>query len=175
MALNKSIIAETLVTGSDLKLTDKSLYDITTPKSLFLNRHISITFSNGTVITKEFPYTNTDNSIQDTITYTSIFSKDSIVDIKVDFIYINSATTTESISFNYISDIFTLKCRSNLANKVCDCNDCYDEHDSLNLIDSNLTSAGYAAIFGEDEKAQKFLDKCYDICNSLKNSNCKDC
>lgn len=175
MALNKSIKAETLTNGKDLKLTDNSVYDVTTPKSLFDNRHITITFSDGTEVEKEFPYDNTNNSIVDSITYANVFSKDSIISIKVEFIYVNSGTATEELEFNYISNILNIKQRSKLANAICGCDDCNDEYSNINKIDVNLKSAEYAAQFKEIEKAQKFLDKATDISDSLNNKNCKDC
>lgn len=173
MDLNKNVKAETVGKGKHLQLSDLSVYDSDNPKSAFANRHVIITFANGTIVEKEFPYENTIDSTIDVIVYENIFSKDSVVDIEVQFVY--ATTEIESFIFIYLSDVMTLRCRSKLANEICECNECDKEYRNLIKIDTNLTSARYAAMFKDNEKAQKFLDKCNEICDSLKNKNCKTC
>lgn len=157
MALNKIITLSTAFNGADLIVTDNSEYDTTNPKSIYTNRHLVFTFADATEVIKEFPYSNTDNSLIDSITYVDFFSKDSVVDLITTF----EGSPSEVETATYLSIVNSLKFRSTVANSIelFECDACSSKLSLLTEIDSNIESAKYAAEIVQNEKSQKFLDR----------------
>jgi len=168
MALAKAISIQTLSNGSDIKVTDNSLYTVDNPKSLYSNRHLVFTFADGTQIIKEFPYTNTTNTIVDVITYPNFYITDFIVSVQVDFV----SGVTETITVNYISFNKSLNFRSIIANSISLYDPTNNNDNSLGLlseIDTNIESARYAAEVSQMSKSQKFLDRVNELYISYTN------
>lgn len=161
MALNAIFTLSTSNDGSDLTILDESVYDSTTPKSSFTNRHLVFTFADATEVVKEFPYTGTADDVQDTITYSGFFETDSVVDLVVEF----EGTSPVFLNVTYLSLINSLKFRSTVANAIdlFNIHNCTEEIAMLNEIDANIESAKYAAEVFQNEKSQKFLDRINEL------------
>lgn len=83
----------------DLVITDTSVYDNTNfPKTYFSNRTILITKSDSSSVTYQFPYTNSDITIQDQFAITGFFDKDYAINILVSWIS-TSGNLTQDISY----------------------------------------------------------------------------
>lgn len=170
----KGFIPNTSSDGKNLLITDTSVYNSILPKTVFSARSVLVTKADGTQNTYNFPYTNTDNSIQDILTITDYFTQDFIVNIKVTWTFTNEGDPDEEdLTLDYLSNYNSLLCKITLSDTLdCDCG-CDDNSVAiLNSLNRCIDDAILWAKFDNNQKAQKFLDKARDICGALDDCNC---
>lgn len=157
----------TSVDGNDLIITDTSVYNDTLPKTVFTSRSILITKSDATTETVDFPYDGSANTVEDEITIADFFDKDYYLTIAVTWEFSNEGTPdTETNTLDYLSNYNALIGFVRAADESE-----YNEESTSSTLLTKLNNYIEAAIlwgkFGNPQKAQKFLDACKDINDSL--------
>ncbi len=169
----KSFTPNTSADGADLLITDTSTYGGALPKSVFTDRSVTITKTDGEDETIDFPYTGSGDGVQDVLTVTGFFDKDYYLTIDVTWEFDNEGDPdTETATLDYLSHYNALICFVTTSDDT-DCGDC-DCHESviLNKLSNYIDNAILWAKFGNGVKSQKYLDACKDICDSLDDCNC---
>lgn len=163
--------------GTNLLITDTSIYGGLLPKSVFTSRSVTITKTNGDVYTINFPYTGSADNVQDVLTITNYLDKDYYLTVKVDWAFNNEGTPdTDDYTLDYLSNYNALVCFVNTADATdfdCDSCDCSDS-EVLNKLSNYIDNAILWAKFGNGVKSQKYLDASKDICDSLEDCNCNN-
>lgn len=164
------------ISGSPITFTDMSNYGEggSYNKSNFTNRQLLVTRGDNpnSIITYAFPYTNSNNTIQDTFTLPII--EDYAYSVTLEMYY-----TPESNEYSWNSPVITEQfIRLNLLAmmamiKPCDCND-FALLDSIIKINAALTSAEQRASAGDIQGAQAQLYYGFDetqIYVNIQNTN----
>lgn len=169
---NHNFSVDTSNDGSNLIITDLSEYNSDHPKSLFTSRTVTIIKTDNTEQVVNFPFTNSSNATQDTIVVEGFFDKDYYLTIKLEWRFQNATIdelyTTEK---HYLSNYFALICFVSLADES-DCSCGCEGLDNLTKLNNYIETATLWAKYGNGVKAQKYLDACREICNSLNDCNC---
>lgn len=169
MPFTASFAAAQTIDGATLIITDTSNYgfDATHNKSNFTSRTLTITRGDTlSPITYSFPYTNTNNAIQDTYS----------IAITQDYAYSITLTLVDTLSTNYVSSApviateFTqLKKRKILSmiqpggcntTKLCQ---------TVQMIDAAISAASNRAAAGDTGGAQTIVNYAFELASNICN------
>jgi hypothetical protein len=147
---------------NDLVITDTSVYDnVNFPKTLFTNRTIQVTKSDSTSTTYNFPYTNSNNSLQDQYAIGGFFDKDYAITILVTW-YTSSGNYTQVVTYLGFKKAFNNKKKLfiSLVCGECDCGCNEDEiENELNFYKADSLIEASKNIYKSNLiEAQKNLD-----------------
>lgn len=165
----KNFIPTTSNNGKDLIITDTSVYGGLLPKTVFSDRNVNIEKADGISEDYDFPYDNTNDVIQDVLSIEDFFDQDYIINISITWTFTNEGTPDEeSLTKTYLSDINSKLCYISLEEDVdCSCDCSCEKTNTASTLYRYIEDAELWAKYSSNIKAQKFLDKAKDICDSL--------
>ena len=167
-----SVKIETNNNCNDLKITDTSVFTVETPKTLYTSRIITITKTDSTTQTINFPINGT--SVDEITIANYLVGLDYYISIKIVYSAISlPAQYVVTLDRNYISTCNAEVARSKFINKVdCGC-DCVNKCDISNLakLDTTIENSIRASTLNLGIMAQTFLDSSLDLIKVLE-SDC---
>lgn len=187
MSFSPQITAQTINSASHLQITDVAIYGSnlgSLDKSVFTGRTVVLVRYDGITQSVSFPYTNTNNTLQDTLVVTNYFNGlqgsqtnvDMIVSITINYLYnVNSIPTSVPYSVVYQSKTNCLNSLANLAiatylgngdtevyNGTFENSD--DNSNTIRDIINNIEASKAKILVGDLITAQKLLLYAYNIC-----------